>query len=169
MNISTDAGNTSNIRDASGTDGTNNNSDGKNAYAKVGFNTYNIVDANTDAGANAGDTSDLRNANDTGGIDNNADNKNIYAKANFSTYNIASTNTGAGARNTIVTNEEVGSNTNNTSISQSGRMGRVNKSGVDRTNKGKISEANIEAGKKVGAETIVSTDNNIDGGSNIID
>lgn len=33
-------------RDASGIGGVDNNSNGKNAYTKAGFSTYNVVDAN---------------------------------------------------------------------------------------------------------------------------
>ena len=52
----------------------NNNSDGKNAHAKIGFITYNIANANTDA--DTGDKSGTRDANGTGDADNNTDGKN---------------------------------------------------------------------------------------------
>lgn len=129
----------------------------------------------------------------TGGADNNSEDKNIYTKADFSTYNIVNANTGTGIGDAIVTDEEIGSNTNNTSVGQSGRMSGANKDRVDGANKGKVGGgnesrvdwankgkagrtdkggtggANIKVGKKAGAGAIASTNNNADSSGKVID
>ena len=51
-----DTSDTTGTEDASGIGSTDNNIDGKNAYAKAGFSTYNIANANADMGAGADDT-----------------------------------------------------------------------------------------------------------------
>lgn len=111
------------MRDAGGISGVDNNFHVKNTYEKVGFIIYNIVDANVDASADIEDTSSIQDTGSIDGTDNNIDNKNAYTRADFSTYNNTSANVDADAGDAIVTDEKVSSNTNNTGVSQSGRLG----------------------------------------------
>ena len=189
-NAGADAGNRSGIRDASDTGGLNNSFDGKNAYAKAGFNTYNVTGANVNAnaGTSGGNTSVIVDAGGTGSANNNVNIKNAYKKADFSTYNIVSVNTGVSESNTSVTGKEVGNNTNNISVGWSGRIGEANKSRLGRTNKdgvgvidfeaevrlerankGGADRANIEISKKAIAGAVTSTNNSADGGGKVID
>lgn len=122
---------------------------------------------------NTDDTSSTRDAEGNSDVDNNVDSKNAYIKASFSTYNVA----GMGVDDTSSTSEEVSSNTNNTDEGQSSSVSKANKDGLgqtdkselDEVNKGRMGRANIEAGKKAGAEAITSTDNSADGSSKVTD
>ena len=160
-NVGADAVDTSNTRDNGDTGGIDNNFDNKNAYAKAGFSTYNIAGANTDA--DVGDTTGTRDVGSTNVINNNTDGKNAYAKASFSTYNVAGTNadTSAGAGNRSGTGKKVSNNINSTDEGQSKKMGGANK--------GDVSGANIESGKKAGIGVVISTDNSADSGGKVTD
>ena len=177
-NTDADAGNTNGTRDDNGISGANNNFDNKNAHAKAGFNTYNITNMNTNA--DASDTTGTRDVDDNGSKDNNTDSKNAYAKFGFSTYNIVNANAdiSAGIGNTSGMSKKVSNNTNNIGEDQSSRVDGANKSGLGRTNEGKVGgtnikakvgvgEANIEAGKKADAGAIASTDNSVDGSGKV--
>ena len=187
-NAGASVGDTSGTGDSGSTGGADNNTDGKNAHAKAGFNTYNFTGVNTNA--DVGDMTSMGYAGGTDSVDNNTDDKNAYAKASFSTYNVAGTNTdaGAGAGDISDTGEEVNNNTNNTGEGQSGRVGGADKDGLGGIDKGEVGETdietkvgvdgaeksgtdgvNIEANKKAGARAVISTDNSIDGGGKVTD
>lgn len=53
-------------KNAGGTSSVDNNFDNKNAYAKAGFSTYNIADANVNASVN--NISDTRDTGETSGV-----------------------------------------------------------------------------------------------------
>ena len=113
-NAGASAGDTSGTRDGGGTGGADNNTDGKNAYAKADFSTYNVAGANIDV--DASDTTGTGDAGGTGDADNNIDGKNAYAKAGFNTWNVAGANTDAHAGDTTGTGDAggIGGADNNT-------------------------------------------------------
>lgn len=75
-----------------------------------------------------------KNADGTGSMDNNANSKNAYAKADFSIYNVASANTSANTGEAVIIKKKIGSNKNNTGISQSSKVNRANKNRVSGAN-----------------------------------
>lgn len=69
MDTGTNAGNTSDTKDASGIDSTNNNVDNKNAYVKANFSTHNVAGANASVGAGDANRMDEKVSSNINNID----------------------------------------------------------------------------------------------------
>ena len=153
-------GDTTGTGDAGGIGSADNNTNGKNAYTKAGFSTYNVTGVNADAAMSAGDTNGIGEE-----VSNNTNNTGEDESGGVG----GADKSGLGGTNKVridETNIEVGVEVGG---ANKGGIGGADNGGMGRDNKSGMGGTNIEAGKKASAVPVASIDNSANNSDKITD